>query len=826
MKRARTRTPGTPLQILGIPLLFLGVIVLLSVLLAHSQDDPNLPRADLLNPLSIVGVYCSYGLINFGLGRIFSLVFPVMLIQAGWLMMRKESVLARWRLWLGQFALCVAGALSLSLILAPGMHEAATSGGWWAGSWLILLSGWLIERASLLGTVLIVLAFDLVVISLVFAISPGHWTDGIAAFGARLKERWLDWRVSRAEKREARDRQRAKERKEQEQAAAAAAAEAAKLEKELKKAEEVRRRQEQENERERLREEMRQRAEAPIPRVSDPEEGADEESEPILAEDDSQPDTESEPELDEDGQVVIPFEVTEEVIEEEKRFQAEKVREYRYKPPPVSLLNNPPDDEYHVTTEDMESISRMLETTLADFNVDAKVVHVNPGPVITRYDLEPAAGVKVNRIVTLADDLALALRAERIRIIAPVPGKAAVGVEIPNKVRNTVYMKTIVNSEAFVNAKSPLALAFGKTSSGESYVADLRSMPHLLIAGQTGAGKSVCVNSIICSILLRANPTEVQFVMIDPKMIELSDYKRIARHFLAWMPGLEGEVITDPKDAVTVLEACEREMDRRYRYLSETGFRNIQEFNEAFEEGEIVTMSDGVPAKKMVYLVIIVDELADLMMTAGKDIEFSIARLAQKARAVGMHLVVATQRPSVDVLTGMIKANFPARIAFAVRQKVDSRTIIDAMGADKLLGKGDMLYLATSTPEPLRIHNNFISGKEIRRIIDHIRRQSVDFDKFCLPGEAPGNKTFAMEAAERDDLFMEAAEHVIRSKQGSISVLQRRLRIGHSRASRLIDELELAGVVGPFDGSKAREVLVDESWLDQNAQGGQDAAPF
>jgi S-DNA-T family DNA segregation ATPase FtsK/SpoIIIE len=685
------------------------------------------------------------------------------------------------------------------------------------GSYVVLLSGYLIERASLVGAVLIVLAFDLIVVSLVFAISPIHWTDIVGNLGTRLHERWLDWGVARAERREAREREEAKALKEMAAAEAFAAAEEIRLEKLRRKEEETQRREEeiqrrhaQEEERDRLREEIRLRSETPV--TPTPEPGLFDEE----FEDDGEEPSDSPGGEGERPNPTVPFEVTEEVIEEEKRFEAEKVREYRYKPPPVSLLNNPPDDEYHVTTEDMETVSRMLEHTLKDFNVDAKVVHVNPGPVITRYDLEPAAGVKVSRIVTLADDLALALRAERIRIIAPVPGKAAVGVEIPNMVRNTVYMKTIVNSEAFVNSKSPLALALGKTSSGEAYVADLCAMPHLLIAGQTGAGKSVCVNSIICSILLRAKPTEVQFVMIDPKMIELSDYKRMARHFLAWMPGLEGEVITDPKDAITVLAACEREMDRRYRYLSETGFRSISEFNEAVDSGEVITMTDGAPAKRMVYLVIIVDELADLMMTAGKDVEISIARLAQKARAVGMHLVVATQRPSVDVLTGMIKANFPSRIAFAVRQKVDSRTIIDAMGADKLLGKGDMLYLATSTPEPVRIHNNFISGKEIRRIIDHIRRQSVDFDKFCLPGEVVSDKSFAMAASERDDLFLEAAEHVIRSQQGSISVLQRRLRIGHSRASRLIDELELAGVVGPFDGSKAREVLVDETWLEQN----------
>ena len=422
MKKTNTRTPGTPMQVLGIPLLFLGVLVFLSVLLAHSQDDPMLPRSELRNPMSSVGMYFSYYLVNFGLGRIFSLVFPLLLIQAGWLMMREESFWERWPRWLGQVGLALAGAFTLSLFLARGLHEGATSGGWWVGSYVVLLSGYLIERASLVGAVLIVLAFDLIVVSLVFAISPIHWTDIVGNLGTRLHERWLDWGVARAERREAREREEAKAQKEMAAAEAFAAAEEIRLEKLRRKEEETQRREEeiqrrhaQEEERDRLREEIRLRSETPV--TPTPEPGLFDEE----FEDDGEEPSDSPGGEGGKPNPTVPFEVTEEVIEEEKRFEAEKVREYRYKPPPVSLLNNPPDDEYHVTTEDMETVSRMLEHTLKDFNVDAKVVHVNPGPVITRYDLEPAAGVKVSRIVTLADDLALALRAERIRIIAPVP---------------------------------------------------------------------------------------------------------------------------------------------------------------------------------------------------------------------------------------------------------------------------------------------------------------------------------------------------------------------------------------------------------------------
>ncbi len=834
MKASRRQQSRPVRQALGIALLALGLLCLLAILFADPADELHLPAAEVRNPLSLVGVVLSWHLITFGLGRVFSLVFPLIVIQAGWSLLRSRGIDGAWRGWLRQLLLAAAGALTLTLFLAEGPVQGSLGGAWWAGALPVLLSQVLITYTSLLGATILVLAFDAMLAALFFGWNPARIVEalvqGVATLRKTLSDRWRQARKNREARRKEKKKQQKEAEKLQRQREQEARNEAARQE--MKRREEAERlAEEQRQAEERQREEDRKALEKitasdlpeeePLPRERAEEQH--EASEQPPAEEAITPPREAdngtgEPDeaLEGEPDEVPEFEITEEVIEQEKRFKAEKVREYRYTPPPVDILNSPPEDEYHVTQEDMEVYSRMLESTLKDFNVDARVVHVNPGPVITRYDLEPAAGVKVNRIVSLADDLALALRAERIRIIAPVPGKAAVGVEIPNKKRNTVYMRSIVNTEAFSSLGSPLALALGKTSSGETYVADLRSMPHLLVAGQTGAGKSVCINSIICSILLRAKPTEVQFVLIDPKMIELSDYRRMARHFLAWMPGLEGEVITDPKDAVTVLEACEREMDRRYRYLSETGYRNISEFNDAIREGEFREMSDGSPARPMVYLVIIVDELADLMMQAGKDIEFSIARLAQKARAVGMHLVVATQRPSVDVLTGMIKANFPARIAFAVRQKVDSRTIIDAMGADKLLGKGDMLYLATSTPEPLRIHNCFISGKEIRRIIDHVRKQSLDFEKFCLPAEERIERSFAEEASERDELFFEAAEHVIRSKQGSISVLQRRLRIGHSRASRLIDELEIAGVVGPFDGSKAREVLVDESWLDEN----------
>ncbi|TKJ40390.1 DNA translocase FtsK [candidate division LCP-89 bacterium B3_LCP] len=485
-----------------------------------------------------------------------------------------------------------------------------------------------------------------------------------------------------------------------------------------------------------------------------------------------------------------------------------------YQRPPLNILDDQP-PESPDAPEELKAKAQRLQEALSDFGVGARVVRVNPGPVITRFDLEPDPGVKVSRISNLADDLALVLRARAIRIQAPIPGQGAVGVEIPNRRPSIVALKSVAADPSFQDHKSPLAVALGVTAAGDPYVSDLASMPHLLVAGTTGSGKSVCLNAIIASLLLRNPPERLQFVIIDPKKLELSTYARLARHHLLASMELDEEVITTPANAVRVLGGVELEMARRYDLMAGVGVRNIVEFNELAAKGKAVS-PDGEVQKTLSFLIVVIDELADLMMIAAKDVEEPIARLAQMARAVGIHLIVATQRPSVDVITGVIKANFPARLAFQVASKTDSRTILDMNGAETLLGNGDALFIPPGRGLAERIHCCNIGHSEIEGIISFVEDQPHDFHRTALrlprlEGIIGGDTE---ELGDRDELFDDAARIVIHQGQASVSVLQRRLKIGYARAGRLIDQLERAGVVGPFDGSKAREVLMDEDDLE------------
>lgn len=468
-----------------------------------------------------------------------------------------------------------------------------------------------------------------------------------------------------------------------------------------------------------------------------------------------------------------------------------------YKNPSVNLLDEPEEGPTSANTENLRMQSRLLEKKLEDFGVRGKVVEVSPGPVITTFEYEPAPGVKINKIVNLTDDLALALRALSIRIVAPIPGKAAIGIEIPNDERAVVRFKTMVVSRAFEKSKSRLSLCLGKDIVGRPVVAEMDKMPHLLIAGATGTGKSVALNTMICSFLYKSSPEEVKLIMVDPKRIELSLYNGI--------PHLITPVVTEVKKATNALFWAVREMERRYELLSEEKVRNISQYNRKIEKQQKV--SDGSPPEKLPYIVIIIDELADLMMVASRDVEVALTRLAQMARAGGIHLILATQRPSVDVLTGIIKANFPTRLSFQVSSKTDSRTIIDTNGAENLLGNGDMLFMPPGTGKLQRIHGAYISETELSRVIEHLKTQKPP-DYVEAVTETPAEKASDGEAAEHDEKYDEAVALVTQTRQASISMVQRHLRIGYNRAARIIETMEREGIVGPSDGAKPREVLV------------------
>ena len=471
----------------------------------------------------------------------------------------------------------------------------------------------------------------------------------------------------------------------------------------------------------------------------------------------------------------------------------------RYEVPSTQLLDEVPASHSDVSKETLLENAKILENALGNFDVACRVVKVSPGPVVTRYEVEPGQGVKVNRIAALSDDLARVMSAQGIRIQAPVPGKSVVGVEIANQQRETVYLRDILEDEVFSRSDSKLVMALGKTIAGEPCVADLAKMPHLLVAGATGAGKSVCLNSLICSILFKATPDEVRFIMIDPKVVELMMYNDI--------PHLLVPVITEPKKAAEALKWAVAEMEARYQKLAKLGVRNLADYNAKLAQVQAEAAEDGVePEKPLAYIVIVIDEFADLMLTAPADVETSLMSLAQKSRAVGIHIILATQRPSVNVITGVIKANFPSRIAFQVASKTDSRTILDLNGAERLLGMGDMLFLPSGQGEPLRVHGAFISGAETERLVEALKESPYEAEEVAVFSQQPDINAAS---AARDDLFDDAVRLVAEHRQASTSFLQRRLKVGYSRAARLMDELEAAGIVGPIVGAKPREILVE-----------------
>ncbi|MEN1785770.1 MAG: DNA translocase FtsK, partial [Bacteroidota bacterium] len=527
---------------------------------------------------------------------------------------------------------------------------------------------------------------------------------------------------------------------------------------------------------------------------------------------------EEEEEVVADPDLTLKVEKSTEEKQEASVSSAQLVKEYgafdpklelgNYKFPPLNLLDaHGASGGITINQEELEENKNKIVSTLKNYKIGIAQIKATIGPTVTLYEIVPEAGIRISKIKNLEDDIALSLAALGIRIIAPIPGKGTIGIEVPNKKATIVSMRSVIAASKFQKAEMQLPIAFGKTISNETFVVDLAKMPHLLMAGATGQGKSVGLNAVITSLLYKKHPAEIKFVLVDPKKVELTLYNKIERHFLAKLPDVDEAIITDNTKVIHTLNSMCIEMDNRYELLKLALVRNIKEYNAKFKLRKL-NPNDG--HKFLPYIILVIDEFADLIMTAGKEVEAPIARLAQLARAIGIHLIIATQRPSVNVITGIIKANFPARIAFRVTSKIDSRTILDAQGADQLIGRGDMLF--TQGNDVTRLQCAFVDTPEVSKITEYIGSQRAYPSAHLLPeyvGEDSGTG-IDYDISERDSMFRDAAEVIVNAQQGSASLIQRKLKLGYNRAGRIIDQLEAAGIVGPFEGSKARQVLVPD----------------
>ena len=476
--------------------------------------------------------------------------------------------------------------------------------------------------------------------------------------------------------------------------------------------------------------------------------------------------------------------------------------EYVY--PSLEILKQYSENKISVNQNEVENNKKLIEETLKDFRIDVIVKRATVGPTITLYEIVPDTGVKISKIKNLENDIALRIKAIGVRIIAPLPGKGTVGIEVPNQKPTIVSMKDVIASEKFQKSNFELPVAIGKTISNETFVMDLTKMPHLLIAGATGQGKSVGLNAILCSILFKKHPNDVKFILVDPKKVELTLYNKIERNFLAKLPTSEESIITDTKSVINTLKSLCLEMDNRYELLKKAEVRNVQEYNTKIKSKQLNT---SYGHKFLPYLILVIDEFADLIMTAGKEIEIPIARLAQLSRAVGIHLIIATQRPTTNIITGTIKANFPTRIAFRVIQGIDSKTILDTVGANQLIGRGDMLVSTGNSI--LRIQCAFIDTPEVEKLTNFIHNQKNASSTFSLPEQINEETASILSDEDRDPLFREAAQLIVMHQQGSTSMIQRKLKLGYNRAGRIIDQLEAAGIIGPLQGSKGRQVMIE-----------------
>jgi S-DNA-T family DNA segregation ATPase FtsK/SpoIIIE len=786
-------------KILAIGLILFSSLVFLSILSYSSYDAANLDnpffdffkvfssnpdflqRAENTNNwLGIFGAYVSYFFVNSTIGY-FSIVFPVVLFLWGYSIVNKMET--RLAVYLSNFFIIEGvllasffGLLNFSYGILEGSHELYGNIGEFFGA----VTGRLLGG---LGGIILIFALILVSLIIVFDIKITQLFENLKKFvsssfeeetsKSEIKINTKEENLSKIEKLGKRKKRREKLPVETDQIAKEA---------------------DEENTKIRI---IRQETE-----TGDQEDAPQNKTE---VETSAESETEEKKEEKDNGEKIDPTILK--AQEEELPNQWEEELDYSF--PGSDLLVYADDEDKKISELELKKNAELLKDKLALFDIDIEDISVTPGPVVTLYEIVPSPGVKISRIVSLQDDIALALAARGIRIIAPIPGKSVIGVEIPNSESAIVRARSVISK--LKESKAELPLAIGKTIVGEVYIADLATMPHLLIAGSTGSGKSVGINMIITSLLYSKHPSEIKFAMVDPKKIELSFYKKLSKHYLATTPDLDEEIITSPQNALLLLKSIEIEMEKRYDKLAKLGVRNIVDYNKKVADPrKLPGETHGIVHYKLPYIIIIIDELADLMITSGKEVEGPITRLAQLARAVGIHLIVATQRPSVNVITGVIKANFSARIAYHVASKTDSRTILDMNGAEQLLGRGDMLFLPGGMPKPIRMQNAFVSTEEVERVTNYVYVQKGYSKRFLLPSifekkSVSGSNNIA----DLDEMFADAASLVVEHQQGSVSLLQRRLKLGYARAARIVDQLEEAGIVGQAEGSKAREVLVE-----------------
>ena len=787
------------LEIAGILVMAISVLLLLSIASYHPEDYPvvkslsvdNLLQADggpslrVNNWLGVAGAYLAFFFVETLFGYV-SILVPIFIFTAGWMVFRQNE--------LNELAMPLAYCCWMLILISSTLgwfynqYEAFSLA--WSGNAGIFFAR-ILQTLTGIGSIIILGVLLLVSLLILIDRDFQKTVDRLKSWSPDFS--WIRrFRVERENKKKRRAEEKSSRRSQRSKSRETEVPQDTEPKRSI---DEI---VERSQEADRKRDEERRK------------ESAELEKKPPRAVLEKATDTEVDMEEEDDVEMsVIVGEGDEQASDQEldrkNKKKAKEVPVIKYKFPGIDLLDTPPNEGNEVDLEEIKINKKIILEKLKRHKIEILSINAIVGPTVTLYEIEPAPDVKISKIQSYANDLKMATAAHGLRIMAPIPGRSAVGIEVPNKTRETVYIKSVINTKKFVETDYELPIAMGKTIENEVFMVDLTRMPHLLIAGATGSGKSVGINTVITCLLYKCHPDDLKFVLIDPKKIELSLYRNIQNHFLAVLPGAEEPIVTDTDTALETLQSVTKEMDERYELLKMAMVRDLKSYNDKFDNGEL---DEDLGHRHLPYIVVVIDELADLMMTAGKQIEEPIARIAQLARAIGIHLVVATQRPSVNVITGTIKANFPARVAYQVASKVDSRTIIDMGGADQLVGRGDMLF--SNGAGMTRIQNAYVSTDEVERITSFIGNQRGYKKPFALPvikEEEPG---IPDPLDDIDELFKEAAKIVVLHQQGSVSLLQRKLKIGYNRAGRIIDQLYNAEVVGPFQGSTARDVKVQE----------------